>query len=139
MKYVGTSGAGQTVKLCHNMVVGGIITLLSEAFLTGEKAGVSKEKLASILQKGSAHTRVMDVFGGNIVDQTFENIKFSLANMKKDIHLYRKLAEEHQISTFSSQSVHQLFHLAHYQGKGNLDSSAIYEVFAELEDVVVRQ
>ncbi|RKI97687.1 NAD(P)-dependent oxidoreductase, partial [Butyricicoccus sp. 1XD8-22] len=51
IEYLGDSGAGQTVKLCHNMVVAGVISLLSEAFLTSEKAGVTKEKLASILQK----------------------------------------------------------------------------------------
>lgn len=133
IEYVGDSGAGQTVKLCHNMVVGGVITLLSEAFMTGEKAGVSKEKLASILQKGSAHTRVMDVFGTNILDQTFPNVKFSLANMSKDIHLYRNLAEENKVPTIASQSAHQLFQLANYQGKGSLDSSVVYEVLTSLE------
>lgn len=132
IEYLGDSGAGQTVKLCHNMVVAGVISLLSEAFLTSEKAGVTKEKLASILQKGSGQTRAMDVFGVNIIDQTFDNVKFSLANMTKDIHLYRNLAENHQVSTFISDSAHQLFHLGRNKGKGNLDSSAVYEVLAEM-------
>ncbi|PYF05620.1 NAD(P)-dependent oxidoreductase [Ureibacillus chungkukjangi] len=132
IEYLGESGAGQTVKLCHNMVVAGVISLLSEAFLTGEKAGVSKEKLASILQKGSGHTRAMDVFGVNILDQSFENVKFSLANMTKDIHLYRNLAEDHQTTTFVSDMTNQLFSLGRNKGKGNLDSSAVYEVLVEM-------
>lgn len=132
IEYLGDSGAGQTVKLCHNMVVAGVISLLSEAFLTSEKAGVPKEKLASILQKGSGQTRAMDVFGVNIIDQTFDNVKFSLANMTKDIHLYRNLAENHQVSTFISDSSHQLFHLGKNKGKGNLDSSVVYEVLVEM-------
>lgn len=131
IEYVGSSGAGQTVKLCHNMVVGGVITLLSEAFLTGEKAGVSKDKLASILQKGSAQTKVMDVFGSNILDDTFNNIKFSLANMTKDIHLYRNLAEKGQIPTFTSQSIYQLFKIANHKGKGAQDATAVYDLIAE--------
>ncbi|QCR33527.1 NAD(P)-dependent oxidoreductase [Lysinibacillus sp. SGAir0095] len=132
IEYLGESGAGQTVKLCHNMVVAGVISLVSEAFLTGEKAGVSKEKLASILQKGSGQTRAMDVFGVNILDQSFGNVKFSLANMTKDIHLYRNLAEDHQVSTLVSEMTHQLFTLGRNKGKGNLDSSAVYEVLAEM-------
>ncbi|MGY0691380.1 NAD(P)-dependent oxidoreductase [Virgibacillus sp. FSP13] len=132
IEYIGESGAGQTVKLCHNMVVGGIITLLGEAFLTGEKAGVTKEKLAVILQKGSANTRVMDVFGSNILNSSFEDIKFSLANMRKDIHLYRNLAENKQIPTIASQSIHQIFQLANCKGKGTQDSTAVYEIMAEL-------
>ena len=133
IEYVGSSGSGQTVKLCNNMVVGGVITLLSEALLTGEKAGVSKEKMASILQKGSGQTRVMDVFGSNILEQNFENIKFSLSHLKKDINLYQKLAEHHQIPTLISQPVQQLFSTAYNKGKGQLDSTAVYEIFTELE------
>lgn len=132
IEYVGKSGAGQTVKLCHNMVVAGVITLLSEAFLTGERAGVSKEKLAGILQKGSGQTRAMDVFGVNILEESFDNVKFSLANMTKDIHLYRELAENSQVSTFVSDMTHQLFHLGKNNGKGQQDSSAVYTVLKEM-------
>jgi 3-hydroxyisobutyrate dehydrogenase len=132
IEYVGKSGAGQTVKLCHNMVVAGVITLLSEAFLTGERAGVTKETLAGILQKGSGQTRAMDVFGVNILDESFDNVKFSLANMTKDIHLYRELAENSQVSTFVSDMTHQLFHLGKNKGMGQQDSSAVYTVLKEL-------
>ncbi|WP_409271406.1 NAD(P)-dependent oxidoreductase [Neobacillus sp. SCS-31] len=132
IEYVGKSGAGQTVKLCHNMVVAGVITLLSEAFLTGERSGVAKEKLAGILQKGSGQTRAMDVFGVNILDESFDQVKFSLANMAKDIHLYRQLAEDSNISTFVSDMTHQLFHLGRNKGKGQQDSSAVYNVLREM-------
>ncbi|MEC5424332.1 NAD(P)-dependent oxidoreductase [Virgibacillus sp. C22-A2] len=131
IEYVGPSGAGQAVKLCHNMIVGGVITLLSEALLTGEKAGVPKAKVASILQKGSAHTRVMDVFGSNILEDNFSDIKFSLANMTKDIQLYRNLAERELIPTFASQPSHQIYQLAANKGKGALDATAIYEMLDE--------
>lgn len=130
--YVGKSGAGQTVKLCHNMVVAGVITLLSEAFITGEKAGVSKQTLAKILQKGSGQTRAMDVFGTNILEDSFENVKFSLANMTKDIHLYRKLAEDLKVNTFVSDMTHHLFQLGANKGKGHEDSSAVFNILKEL-------
>ncbi|MFC4557793.1 NAD(P)-dependent oxidoreductase [Virgibacillus kekensis] len=133
IEYVGESGAGQTAKLCHNMVVGGVITLLSEAFVTGEKAGVSKETLASILQKGSAQTRAMDIFGVNILKENFSELKFSLANMTKDILLYRNLSETSKVPALASQSAIQLFQMANYQGKGNHDAAAVYELFAGTE------
>ncbi|WP_077325334.1 NAD(P)-dependent oxidoreductase [Virgibacillus siamensis] len=136
IEYIGESGAGQTVKLCHNMVVGGVIALLSEVFVAGEKAGVEKEKLASILQKGSAQTRAMDVFGVNIVEDNFLNVKFSLANMTKDILLYDNLIANNKVPALASQSANQLYKLASYQGKGQLDSAAVYEVLHELESSV---
>ncbi|MEI3606241.1 NAD(P)-dependent oxidoreductase [Pseudogracilibacillus sp. SE30717A] len=130
--YIGESGAGQIVKLCHNMVVGGIISLLSETLEVGEKAGVPKEKIASVFQKGSAQTKVMDVFGSNIVADTCENVKFSLGNMMKDMNLYRNLAESQKVPAISSQSAYQLFQIASYNGKRQKDSSAVYEIVKAL-------
>lgn len=132
IEFVGPSGAGQTVKLCHNMVVAGTITLLSEALLTGERAGISKEKVAAILQKGSAHTRVMDVFGPNMLYDTFDDVKFSLANMTKDLGLYTKLAEDHAIPTFASQSSSQLFKIANNKGNSSKDATAVHEIITSL-------
>ncbi|WP_307786779.1 NAD(P)-dependent oxidoreductase [Pseudogracilibacillus auburnensis] len=131
--YVGASGAGQIVKLCNNMIVGGIISLVSEALLTGEKAGVPKEKMAAIFQKGSAQTKVMDVFGPNIIADTFDEVKFSLANMMKDMNLYQYLAENVEVPALASQSAHQLYQLASYQDKGQKDSTAVYEIIKQLQ------
>ncbi|MUV36952.1 3-hydroxyisobutyrate dehydrogenase [Lentibacillus sp. JNUCC-1] len=133
--YIGESGSGQIVKLCNNMLVGGVISLLSEALITAEKAGVSQEKIARVFQKGSAQTKVMDVFGPNILNRSFEEVKFSLANMLKDMNLYRNLAEDHLISTLSSQSALQLFQIAGIQQKGGKDSTAVYEVVRGMLEV----
>lgn len=128
IEYMGESGAGQIVKLCNNMVVGGIISLLGEALLTGEKAGISKEKLAELFQKGSGQTKVMDVFGPNIIHGTFDDVKFSLANMLKDLHLYRNLAEDEGVPTSISAAALQLFTVSSYNGDGQRDSTAVAEL-----------
>lgn len=128
IEYMGESGAGQIVKLCNNMVVGGIISLLGEALLTGEKAGISKDKLAELFQKGSGQTKVMEVFGPNIIHGTFDDVKFSLANMLKDLHLYRNLAEDEGVPTSISASALQLFTVASYKGANQQDSTAVAEL-----------
>lgn len=132
IEYVGESGAGQIAKLCHNMVVGGVISLLSEALMTGEKAGVPKEKVAAVLQKGSGQTRVMDVFGPNLLKESFGEVIFSLGNMRKDMALYRSLAESAGIPTVSSEASRQLFDIAAYQQKERKDATAVYEVIEQL-------
>lgn len=131
--YVGKSGQGQAVKLCHNMLVGGIISLLSEVVKTSESVGVSKHVLSQVLQAGTGQTRVMDVFGENILAGTFDQVKFSLSHMMKDIELYQSLAKDHAISTLSSNSIYQLFLIASHLDNGALDASAVYEVFNALE------
>lgn len=130
VEYMGPSGSGQIVKLCNNMVVGGIISLLGEALLTGERAGMSKEKLAELFQKGSGQTKVMDVFGTNIIHETFDDVTFSLSNMLKDLTLYRNLAASEGVPTEISDAAYELFTRASAGGAGHRDSTAVAELIA---------
>jgi 3-hydroxyisobutyrate dehydrogenase len=134
IEYIGNSGSGQTVKLCCNMVVAGIVALLSEALLTGAKAGVPAVKIAEVMQKGSAQNKVLSVFGPNMLEGTHENVKFLLGHMTKDIHLYSELAKQEKIPSFLSNVITQLFDIANNQGKGGLDTSAVSLVLEELSD-----
>lgn len=130
VEYMGPSGSGQIVKLCNNMVVGGIISLLGEALLTGERAGLSKEKLAELFQKGSGQTKVMDVFGPTMIHETFEEVTFSLGNMVKDLSLYRNLANAKGIPTAISDAAYQLFTRASAEGEDRRDSTAVVNLLA---------
>lgn len=132
IEYVGESGAGQIAKVCHNMVVGGVISLLSEALMTAEQAGVPKEKMAAVLQKGSGQTRVMEVFGPNLLKESFGDVIFSLGNMRKDLSLYRSLSECVGIPTVSSEPSRQLFDIAAHMEKERKDATAVYEVIEQL-------
>ncbi len=137
IEYIGESGSGQIVKLCNNIVVAGIITLLSEAFLTGVKAGVPATKIAEMMQKGSAQTKAMSIFGANLLDGNHENVKFMLQHMSKDIDLYMDLAKQEKIPTFFSASIEQFFTTAKNNGKGELDTSAVSQVLEELADSLI--
>lgn len=128
IEYIGESGAGQIVKLCNNMVVGGIIGLVGEALKTGEAMGVKKERIAELMQKGSAQTKVMDVFGPSIITEQFHDVTFSLNNMLKDVRLYEEMAENISVSTDISKAVQQLYELAFEADKGDKDATVIYEI-----------
>lgn len=128
IEYIGDNGAGQIVKLCNNMLVGGIISLASEVLKTGEKLGVNKEKISELMQKGSAQTRVMDVFGQSLLSEDFDKVTFSLANMMKDIQLYENMTVDAKVSTPISKSVKQLYKTAVDDGKEGKDATAVYEL-----------
>ncbi|MFJ7971482.1 NAD(P)-dependent oxidoreductase [Psychrobacillus sp. NPDC096389] len=125
IRYIGPAGSGQVVKLCNNMVVAGIIVLLSETLLTGTKAGVDVKKIAEVMSIGSAQSKVLSVFGPNLINDTHHNVNFLLSHMTKDVRLFNELAKESQAATFVSPIVEQLFEIAKIQGKGNLDTSAV--------------
>ncbi|WP_026583191.1 NAD(P)-dependent oxidoreductase [Bacillus sp. J33] len=122
---LGPSGSGQVAKLCHNMLVALITAGLGEAFAVGEKAGISRSQLAEVIQSGSAHNRVLSVFGENILNHSYEHVLFSLEHMNKDIHLYKETAEYYSEDSPLGQLVCDIYGKAMEQGKGKLDSSAV--------------
>jgi len=135
--YLGESGSGQVAKLCHNSVVAVITTALGEALTVGAKAGVDPHKLAAVIDKGSAHNRVLSVFGPNILYGTYEKSIFSLDHMHKDLQLYAATAREQQVPVLVGSTVVQMYEAAKAQGKGSWDSSAVCTVTEELANATV--
>lgn len=135
--FLGESGAGQVAKLCHNSVVATITAALGEAFTVGAKAGVDPQKLAAVMDKGSAHNRVLSVFGPNILYGTYEKTIFSLDHMHKDLQLYTKAAREQQVPILVGATVSQMYEAAKAQGKGAWDSSAVCSVTEELANATI--
>ncbi|HIV82174.1 MAG TPA: NAD(P)-dependent oxidoreductase [Candidatus Salinicoccus merdavium] len=129
--HVGGSGTGQAVKLCNNMIVAGITALLSETMVTANNYGVSNKQLANIIQQSSGQNKVLDVFGENLINEKFDNILFFLGHMSKDLELYMNLSKESKTPQFVSSIVSQLYRTALKQGKGTLDSTAVYSVISE--------
>ncbi|GKV57333.1 oxidoreductase [Sporosarcina sp. NCCP-2222] len=128
IRYIGSSGSGQVVKLCNNMMVAGIMVLLSETLLTGAKNGVDPNKIAELMSIGSAQNKVLSVFGPNLLNDTHDDVKFFLGHMTKDINLYSSMSREVHSPALLSSVVEQLYEVAKAQGKGHLDTSAVGQV-----------
>jgi len=129
--YLGKSGNGQIAKLCNNMIVSSMVLSLGEAFITAEKAGLSREKLAEVLATGSA-TKVFDVFGPNIINKDYDNVLFSLNHMHKDLSLYVDTAASLSSPSFLGGITYQLFEAAKATGKGTKDTTAAVELIESL-------
>ncbi|SFM01784.1 NAD(P)-dependent oxidoreductase [Salibacterium qingdaonense] len=123
--YLGPSGSGQVVKMCNNLVVSGVITVLSEAFHTGETYGIPSSVLAEVLQSGSAATKAMEVFGENIVSETQDEVKFSLQHMAKDLSFLEDFTTNERISLLAAPVIKELYDQAADAGMGEMDSSAV--------------
>lgn len=137
--HIGDAGAGQVAKLCHNSVVASITAALGEALLVARKAGVDPQKVASVIDRGSAHNRVLAIFGPNILYGTYSETIFSLDHMHKDLQLYENTARKHQVPSMVGSTVLQLYEAAKAQGKGRWDSSAVCTVIEQLgQDSIAR-
>ena len=132
IRYIGPSGSGQVVKLCNNMLVAGITTLLSETFLTGARNGVDPLKIAEVMSIGSAQTKVLSVFGPNLLENTHDDVKFFLSHMEKDISLYMEMTKRSDSPALLSAIIDQLYKTAKRQGMGKLDTSAVSLVLEQM-------
>lgn len=139
IRYIGESGSGQVVKLCNNMIVAGLVILLSETLITGVKSGVSADKIAEIMQLGSASNRVLSVFGPNLLNNTHDHVLFMLNHMKKDVDLYLQMAELEDTPTILSSSVQHLFAKAKNEGLGQLDTTAVSQLLENIAKQKITQ
>lgn len=132
--YLGESGAGQTVKICHNMILAVTTLALTESFITGVKAGVSPATLSEIYKVSVARSGTLDLFGDNLVKGTYENTLFALSHMHKDAKLFMKLADDLKSPTPVSGLTYQLYNAAMNKGLGANDQSVVAKVLEEMAD-----
>ena len=69
--HVGECGAGQVAKACNQMIMVGFIQAVAEALHLAQAAGADPAKVRQALAGGSAGSRVLEVFGGRMVDGDF--------------------------------------------------------------------
>lgn len=70
--HIGESGAGQICKVCNQMVIGGTLTVVSEAIALARKAHVDPAKVREALLGGFAASRVLDVHGERILTGNYK-------------------------------------------------------------------
>src|SRR5262245_53717874 len=69
---IGESGAGQICKVCNQMVIGGALAAVSEAFALARKANVDPARVREALLGGFAASRVLEVHGERILNRNFK-------------------------------------------------------------------
>lgn len=69
--HVGGNGAGQVAKACNQMVMVAAIEACAEAMRLAAASGVDQAKVRTALLGGAAGSRVLEVFGGRMVDREF--------------------------------------------------------------------
>lgn len=69
--HVGPTGAGQTVKLANQLIVGATIGAVAEAFKLAESAGCDAGVVRQALRGGFAESRIMELHGDRMARRDF--------------------------------------------------------------------
>jgi 2-hydroxy-3-oxopropionate reductase len=123
--HIGEAGAGQTTKICNQMIVGMTIQAVGEAFALASKAGVDLEKMREVLLGGFAQSRILDLHGKRIIDRNFKpGFKIKLHN--KDLKLALQAGKEYKVALKGTEQVAKTMKAALKDGNGELDHSGIF-------------
>ena len=128
---IGESGAGQVCKLCNQMVLGGTLAAVSEAFALSRKAGVDPAKVREALMGGFAASRVLEVHGERILTRNFTP-GFRASLYAKDYRNVAAALDQYGAPAPVTAAVKAILDTMVAQGHGEDDYSAIARVLFEL-------
>ena len=128
---VGDSGAGQLTKVCNQMVIGGTLAVVGEAFSLARRAGVDPGKVREALLGGFAASRVLEVHGERILQENYTP-GFRSTLYAKDMRIAAETLAETGTAAPVSSVVQGLVAALVARGRGELDYSALATVLFEL-------
>jgi 2-hydroxy-3-oxopropionate reductase len=124
---IGPSGSGQICKVCNQMVIGGTLAAVSEAFTLARKAGVDPARVRDALLGGFAASRVLDVHGERILQSNYKP-GFRTNLFAKDMRIARDTIAECESPAPASAVVQQLVETLVADGRGEDDYAALATV-----------
>jgi 3-hydroxyisobutyrate dehydrogenase len=129
--HCGEAGNGQAAKICNNMILGISMIAVSEAFVLGEKLGLSHQALFDVASASSGQcwslTTYCPVPGPVPASPANNDYKpgFAAALMLKDLKLAREAAQSvHADTALGAQAAEIYEHFAQ-EGHSGADFSAI--------------
>jgi 2-hydroxy-3-oxopropionate reductase len=116
--HVGPLGAGHTLKLINNFFAMTTACAMSEAFAMADKAGIARDQLYGVMSAGPLRSGMMDFVKANAIDGNPAMLAFSIANARKDVGYYVRMADELGVPSVMSVGAKQALSLATAEGWG---------------------
>jgi 3-hydroxyisobutyrate dehydrogenase-like beta-hydroxyacid dehydrogenase len=92
--HAGPIGAGHRMKLLHNYVSLGSVTLLAEAAACAQLAGVSAQTFVEVLSVGGGWGAALERLKPYLASGDTSGLRFSLGNALKDLSYYNAMARD---------------------------------------------
>lgn len=132
--HAGINGAGQTVKVCNNMLLGIQMLGTSEALRLGIANGMDPKVLSEIMAKSSGRNWALELY--NPCPGVMDNVPsskgyaggFGVDLMLKDLGLAVENAENLDASVPLGKLAQQLYESHSKAGNGQLDFSSVFKL-----------
>lgn len=132
--HAGTSGSGQTVKVCNNMLLGIQMLGTSEALRLGIANGMDPKVLSDIMSKSSGRNWVLELY--NPCPGVMDGVPsskgyaggFGVDLMLKDLGLATENASDLDASVPLGELARRLYEVHSQAGNGQLDFSSVFNL-----------
>jgi len=124
---VGEAGAGHTMKIVNQLIVGLTIEAVAEALTLAEKVGLEPRLVQKALAGGFADSKILQVHGSRMIARSYVpggKVKTQL----KDLLLARDLAEQASLHLPHLDSAITLYQALVDLGHGDLDHAGIHKL-----------
>jgi 3-hydroxyisobutyrate dehydrogenase len=135
--HCGPTGAGQTVKLCNQVVVGLHNLAMSEALVLAAKAGISVDRMLEAVSAGAAGSWALSNLAPRVLRRDFAP-GFKLGLQQKDLRLALEAARNSRAPLPGTALVHQLYTALEAEGLGDEGNQALVKALELLAHVEVR-
>jgi len=135
--HCGEAGNGQVAKMCNNMILGASMIVVGEAFVLGERLGLSHQALFDVASASSGQcwslTSYCPVPGPVPASPANNGYKagFTAALMLKDLKLAREAADSVKAKTALGAHAARIYEEFVQSGQSGLDFSAIVNLVRE--------
>jgi 3-hydroxyisobutyrate dehydrogenase-like beta-hydroxyacid dehydrogenase len=103
--HTGPIGSGHRMKLLHNYVSLGTVTLLAEAAACAQRSGVDTQTFVDVLAMGGGWGAALERLKPALLSGDPTGLRFSMANALKDLSYYNDMAQRIQAESSVSKAV----------------------------------
>ena len=130
--HVGPLGTGHTLKLVNNFFAMTTACAMAEAFAMADRAGIERATLYEVMSAGPLKSGMMDFVKAQAVDGVPDQLAFSVANARKDVGYYGRMADDLGAPSVMSPAAKQALSLAAAEGWGQRMVPEMVDWFAAL-------
>ena len=130
LTHMGPTGAGQTTKLCNQVIVGCAMAVLAEATRLATNAGIDAGRLPEALAGGFADSIPLQLFVPRMVQGIHSPPLGHIATMLKDLDTVVDVARDTSSPVPMSALAAQLFRMAKSARGADADALEIYKLSA---------
>jgi 3-hydroxyisobutyrate dehydrogenase len=134
LTHMGPIGAGQTTKLCNQVIVGCAMAVLAEATRLAENAGIDAGRLPEALAGGFADSIPLQLFVPRMVRGIHSPPLSHIATMLKDLDTVADVARNTSSPVPMATLAGQLFRLAKAARGADADALEIYKLSSSQTD-----